>query len=135
MYIATYAPLGRPPQPRKRRVRGTYLIFMTSTQDYQFYPIYSDTVSIKHAMVNFSDLSNELVLMIWDLVELEDVYSFSTISKNVYLLTHDLLREHSRLRESSFRTHDSPLLTLFWGPKTSPASGETSSGPGNHPQR
>ena len=48
-------------------------------------------------MMGFSDLSNEIVLMIWDLVEVEDVYSFSTISKNVYLLTHELLREHCRL--------------------------------------
>ena len=48
-------------------------------------------------MVGFSDLSNEIVLMIWDLVELEDVCSFSTISKNVYLLTHELLREHCKL--------------------------------------
>lgn len=48
-------------------------------------------------MVGFSNLSNELVLMIWDFVELEDIYSFSTVSKQVYLLTHDLLREHWRL--------------------------------------
>ncbi len=49
-------------------------------------------------MVGFSNLSNELVLMIWDLVELEDIYSFSTVSKQVYLLTHDRLREHWRLK-------------------------------------
>ena len=48
-------------------------------------------------MVGFPDLSNEILLMIWDLVELEDVYTFSTISKNVYLLTHELLCEHYRL--------------------------------------
>ena len=48
-------------------------------------------------MMGFSDLSNEIIFMIWDLVEVEDVYSFSTISKNVYLLTHELLREHYRL--------------------------------------
>ena len=48
-------------------------------------------------MVGFSNLSKELVLMIWDFVELKDIYSFSTVSKQVYLLTHDLLREHWRL--------------------------------------
>ena len=49
-------------------------------------------------MVGFSDLSNELVLLIWNLVEVEDVYSFSTVSKKVYLLTQELLREHCRLK-------------------------------------
>ena len=48
-------------------------------------------------MVGFHDLSNELVLMIWDFVELEDLNSFSTISKKVLLLTHELLCEHRRL--------------------------------------
>lgn len=50
-------------------------------------------------MVGFSDLSNELVLMIWNSVEVQDVYSFSTLSKKVYLLTHDLLREHCKLQQ------------------------------------
>lgn len=48
-------------------------------------------------MVGFFDLSNELILMIWDVVEVEDVYNFSTLSKKVYLLTQELLKEHCRL--------------------------------------
>lgn len=47
--------------------------------------------------MGFSNLSNELILMIWDLVEIEDVYSFSTISKRVYLLVREALREHCEL--------------------------------------
>ncbi|CAF9940069.1 hypothetical protein IMSHALPRED_001737 [Imshaugia aleurites] len=50
-------------------------------------------------MVWFSDLSKELILLIWDLVELEDIYSFSTVTKEVYLLTYELLREHFRLKK------------------------------------
>lgn len=49
-------------------------------------------------MVGFSDLSNELVLIIWNFVEVDDVYNFSTFSKKVYLQTHELLREHCRLK-------------------------------------
>lgn len=49
-------------------------------------------------MLGFSDLSNELVLIIWNFVEVDDVYNFSTFSKKVYLQTHELLREHCRLK-------------------------------------
>ena len=48
-------------------------------------------------MVGFNDLSNELILMIWEYAELEDVYNFSTASKKVYLLVRENLREHCRL--------------------------------------
>ncbi len=48
-------------------------------------------------MASFTSLSNELILAIWDFVEVEDVYSFSTISKQVYFLVRKELREHCEL--------------------------------------
>ena len=84
-------------------------------------------------MVKFSDLSNELVLMIWDLIELEDLCSFSTVSKNVYLLTHDLLREHYKLGASSIGVHHSPFAASFGVGELS-LDRKTSSGHGNHSQ-
>ena len=48
-------------------------------------------------MASFTSLSNELILLMWDFVEVEDVYSFSTISKQVYFLVRKELREHCEL--------------------------------------
>ncbi len=48
-------------------------------------------------MATFTTLSNELILVIWDFVEVEDVYNFSTISKQVYSLVRKVLREHCQL--------------------------------------
>ena len=45
----------------------------------------------------FSNLSNELILLIWDFAEVEDIYNFSTVSKRVYFLVHEALREHCKL--------------------------------------
>lgn len=43
--------------------------------------------------------------MIWDFVELDDIYIFSTVSKKVDFLTHELLREHCRLAFKSATYH------------------------------
>ena len=51
-------------------------------------------------MVRFSYLSNNLVPMMWNFIELEAIYTFSTASKKVYNLTHELLREHYGLKSS-----------------------------------
>ena len=48
-------------------------------------------------MMAFSNLSNELILLIWDFAEVEDIYNFSTVSKRVYLLVHEALHEHCKL--------------------------------------
>ena len=48
-------------------------------------------------MMGFSNLSNELILTIWHFAEVEDIYNFSTVSKRVYLLVRDALREHCSL--------------------------------------
>lgn len=48
-------------------------------------------------MTSFSNLSNELILMIWNFAEVEDIYNFSTVSKRVYLLVCEALREHCKL--------------------------------------
>ena len=48
-------------------------------------------------MMAFSNLSNELILLIWDFAEVEDIYNFSTVSKRVYFLVHEALHEHCKL--------------------------------------
>ena len=48
-------------------------------------------------MIGFSSLSNEVILMIWNCVEVEDIYNFSTVSKKVYHLVRNALREHCKL--------------------------------------
>ena len=47
--------------------------------------------------MGFSSLSNEVILMIWDCAEVEDIYNFSTVSKRVYHLVREALREHCKL--------------------------------------
>ena len=48
-------------------------------------------------MIGFSSLSNEMILMIWNCAEVEDIYNFSTVSKRVYHLVREALREHCKL--------------------------------------
>lgn len=48
-------------------------------------------------MTGFSNLSNKLILMIWNFAEVEDVYNFSIVSKRVCLLVCEALREHCKL--------------------------------------
>lgn len=49
-------------------------------------------------MAGISDLPNEIILMIWHVVPIDDVYSFSTVSKNIYQLSRRLLPVHHRLK-------------------------------------
>ena len=48
-------------------------------------------------MMAFSNLSNELILLIWKFADVEDIYNFSTVSKRVYFLVHEALHEHCKL--------------------------------------
>jgi len=45
-------------------------------------------------MAAFSDLPNEIILLIWRCADLKDVYNFSTTSKQTYTLVQHLLPEH-----------------------------------------
>lgn len=56
-----------------------------------FYDLTSYTFS---AMAAFSDLPNEIILLIWRCADLKDVYNFSTTSKQTYTLVQHLLPEH-----------------------------------------
>jgi hypothetical protein len=49
-------------------------------------------------MAGFSDLPNEIVLMIWHRLEVDDIYNFSIDSKCVYILFREKLREHCDLK-------------------------------------
>lgn len=68
-------------------------------------------------MTGFSNLSNELLLVIWNFAEVEDVYNFSTVSKRVCLLFCEALRAStaSSPRDSlSIRAQLSTLHCWRW---------------------
>ena len=49
-------------------------------------------------MVGISDLPDEILLMPWYHIEVDDVYNFSTASRRIYLLSCELLPEHCDLK-------------------------------------
>lgn len=55
----------------------------------------------KTIMAKFKNLPNEIILLIWDFldVEFDDVFNFSIASKKIYPMVRDDLREHLRLQK------------------------------------
>ena len=44
--------------------------------------------------------------MMWNFIELKAIYNFSTASKKVYNLSHELLREHYELQSKLFTVNN-----------------------------